>query len=429
MAPDPSVVAAVAASVEAAPDNVALRLHLVELLLAADRSPEAVPHVVAALNERPADVDVLRLAVSAHERSGLDERAAGYRKLLDALTSTEGRPPDATPPPVEPDRPMAVRSGDGPSADGDDEEDEFDAFLREVLDESELDVERPVVTLDHVGGLAEVKRQLHISFLGPMRNPELRRTYGKSLRGGLLLYGPPGCGKTFLARAVAGELGASFFAVGLHDVLDMWLGNSERNVHAVFETARRSAPCVLFLDEVDALGLKRSNLSHSAGRNVVVQLLTEMDGSHDDNEGVFVLGATNQPWDLDPALRRPGRFDRTLLVLPPDAEARKVILEHHLADRPVSTDVDLGAIARRTEGYSGADLRLICEAAAEHGIAASIDSGQVEPITKRQLERATKEVKPSTRPWFETARNYATFANQDGAYDELLAYMRKHRMG
>src|SRR5262245_4364317 len=165
-----------------------------------------------------------------------------------------------------------------------------------------------------------------------MRSPELRQMYGKSLRGGLLLYGPPGCGKTFLARAVAGELGANFYAVGLHEVLDMWLGQSEHNLHELFVRARRNNPCVLFLDEVDALGQKRSHLSRSAGRNVVVQLLAELDGMGADNEGVFVLAATNQPWDVDPALRRPGRFDRTILVVPPDLDARRKILEVHMRE-------------------------------------------------------------------------------------------------
>jgi SpoVK/Ycf46/Vps4 family AAA+-type ATPase len=273
-----------------------------------------------------------------------------------------------------------------------------------------------------------VKRRLNTSFLGPMRNPELRAMYGKSLRGGLLLYGPPGCGKTFLARAVAGELQARFFAVGLHEVLDMWLGKSEQNLHAIFETARRHAPCVLFLDEVDALGLKRTNLGHSATRNVVVQLLSELDSTRSDNEGVFVLAATNQPWDLDAALRRPGRFDRMLLVLPPDEPARLSIIQHHLRDRPTA-GIDRQKLARKTDGYSGADLRLVCESAAEYALEASIESGSPRPIDGADLERAIGEVKPSTRPWFEVAKNYAMFANDDGTYDELLTYMRKNRLG
>ena len=245
---DPSVIAALEQAVAADPSNVALRLHLVSLLLESGDTSRALELSQAASPEAP--------------------------------------------------RRAAATSGDS----------RFDAELDAMLTnaaEDAVDVEDPRVTLADVGGMEDVKRSIERSFLGPMRNPELRKMYGKSLRGGLLLYGPPGCGKTFLARAIAGEMGASFFGIGLHEVLDMWLGQSEHNLHEAFERARRNAPCVLFLDEVDALGQKRSNLARSAGRNVVVQLLTELDGIGTDNEGVFVLAATNQPWDVDAALRRP----------------------------------------------------------------------------------------------------------------------------
>jgi SpoVK/Ycf46/Vps4 family AAA+-type ATPase len=301
-------------------------------------------------------------------------------------------------------------------------ETDMDAALQALLD-SEAEISRPALSLADVGGLADVKRRLSVSFLGPMRNPEMRQVYKKSLKGGLLLYGPPGCGKTFIARALAGELGASFFAVGLHDVLEMWLGKSEQNLHAIFESARRNAPCVLFLDELDALGHKRSNLQHSAGRNVVVQLLHELDSSRDDNEGVFVLGATNQPWDVDPALRRPGRFDRVLPVMPPDNEARHAILAFHLKGRPVE-DTDLAAISRATAGRSGADLNLICESAAELAMEDSLNSGTVRPIRQSDLIRAVENVRPSVGPWFQLARNYALYANEGGLYDEVLVYMQ-----
>ena len=205
------------------------------------------------------------------------------------------------------------------------------------------DVEGPgTVRLADVGGMQDVKDRLEAAFLAPLRNPELRKLYGKSLRGGLLLYGPPGCGKTFVARAVAGELGAAFLSVSVNDVLDMWVGNSERNMHEIFETARRQAPCVVFLDELDALGAKRSRTAHSGMRNTVNQLLSELDGIDSAaNEGVFVSAATNVPWDVDNALRRPGRLDRTILVLPPDGPAREVILRPHLHERPIE-NVDLG---------------------------------------------------------------------------------------
>lgn len=418
---DPSVVAALEQSVALAPENFALRAHLVDLLVTAGSWARADEHCASLLSQRPAERQALAAAAAAAEGLGDEARAGAYRRLLDGLDGGAAARPSAAPAELVQARPE-MRVSDGGSGD-----DDYDAFLREVLAEAAIEVERPTLTLADVGGLEEVKRRLTTSFLGPMRNPELRALYGKSLRGGLLLYGPPGCGKTFLARAVAGELRARFFTVGLHDVLDMWLGRSEQNLHAVFETARRHAPCVLFLDEVDALGLKRSNLSHSAGRNVVVQLLSELDSTRADNEGVFVLGATNQPWDLDPALRRPGRFDRMLLVLPPDEAARHSIIDHHLSHRPTS-GIDVKKLARRTDGYSGADLRLVCESAAEVALEASIACGVARPIDASDVERALRDVKPSTRPWFEVAKNYAMFANEGGTYDELLGYMRRNRL-
>src|SRR5438094_3253263 len=215
--------------------------------------------------------------------------------------------------------------------------------------------------------MADVTKRLEVAFLGPLRNPELRRMYGKSLRGGLLLYGPPGCGKTFLARAVAGEMGARFISVSIVDVLNMWIGNSERNLHEIFQTARRNAPCVLFLDEVDAIGHKRSQLHSSAMRTLGNQLLAELDGVEGDNDGVFVLAATNAPWDVDAALRRPGRLDRMLLVLPPDAPARTGIIQYHLRERPVAS-IDLNRLVAATEHFSGADLAHLCDTAAEHAM-------------------------------------------------------------
>ena len=292
---------------------------------------------------------------------------------------------------------------------------------------SAYDVEIPTARLSDVGGMNDVKRRLDIAFLTPMRNPALREAYGKSLRGGLLLYGPPGCGKTFIARALAGELGARFASVSLADVLDMYIGTSERNVHSLFEAARRAAPCVLFLDELDALGLKRSHLRGGAQRGSVNQLLTELDGIGSDNDGVFVLAATNAPWDIDPALRRPGRLDRMLLVLPPDAPARDAILRGQLARRPVA-GVDVVKLVKQTEDFSGADLAHLVETATEYALEASSRSGQVQPVTMRELGAALKEVRPSTGAWFGAARNVAEFGNDHGDYDELLAYLKRRRM-
>ena len=289
------------------------------------------------------------------------------------------------------------------------------------------DAERSTLKLADVAGMNQVKERLEAAFLAPMRNPELRKLYGKNLRGGLLLYGPPGCGKTFIARAVAGELGARFMAVSFADIIDMFVGQSERNIHELFEIARRNSPCVLFLDEVDAIGQKRSQLRNTPMRSAVNQLLLELDDVDSGNEGVFLLAATNHPWDVDSALRRPGRFDRTLLVLPPDGTAREAVFRYHLRERPVA-GVNLGRLAKLTDGYSGADIAHICETASERALLDSIHRGEARMIGQPDLEAAITEVKPSLGAWFDTARNVALFANEGGAYDDLAAYLKKRRL-
>jgi SpoVK/Ycf46/Vps4 family AAA+-type ATPase len=204
----------------------------------------------------------------------------------------------------------------------------------------------------------------------------------------------------------------------------MYIGQGEKNVRAIFENARRSAPCVVFFDEVDAIGRKRVQLASSSGRGIVVQLLSELDGFESNNEGVFCMGATNHPWDVDTALRRPGRFDRVLFVPPPDQEARAGILRFHMRERP-QEEIPFAALAQTTPSWSGADLAHLCETAAERALEASIALGAPRPISMEDFEHALREVKPSTGAWLDTARNYAQFANEGGVYDDLLAYFRQ----
>jgi SpoVK/Ycf46/Vps4 family AAA+-type ATPase len=182
----------------------------------------------------------------------------------------------------------------------------------------------------------------------------------------------------------------------------------------------------LFFDEADALGRKRSQLTHSAGREVVVQFLSELDSFGTENEGVFVLAATNHPWDIDPALRRPGRFDRMILVLPPDEPARVAIIEYHLRERPVG-NVDIASLGASTDLFSGADLAHLCESAAESALEDSIESGTARPIEMLDFEKALAEIRPSTLPWLHTARNFAEFSGE-GGYDDLLEYLRERRL-
>jgi SpoVK/Ycf46/Vps4 family AAA+-type ATPase len=262
-----------------------------------------------------------------------------------------------------------------------------------------------------------------MKIIHPLTHPELYKAYGKAIGGGILLYGPPGCGKTHLARATAGEINASFLAVGIHEVLDMWLGNSERNLHELFEQARRIKPCVLFFDEVDALAASRSDLRGSGGRQLINQFLSETDGVQSSNDGLLILAATNAPWHLDPAFRRPGRFDRILFVPPPDRAARAAILRILARGKPVQ-DLDYDHLAKRTDQFSGADLKAVIDVAVEAKLREAMKAGVPQPLTTKDLANAAATVKPSTREWFATAKNYALYSNQGGIYDDILKYMK-----
>ncbi|AUS80126.1 AAA family ATPase [Actinoalloteichus sp. AHMU CJ021] len=469
MSDDPLLTSLLAA-VSAAPQDVPLRLHVAEILLDRNDATGALSHCTVVLQTDPGNAQALSLLGRAS--AALTGAAAAPTPPPPATPPAAPPvtpPPDATPavapPPTAPPPPPgatptspasgqdATRGGPGgaepsgerpvvplrPTTTRFDSATERPAptsppRLHVVGDDEEppepaLDLETSQITLADVGGLEQVKARLDMAFLGPMRNPELARAFGKSLRGGLMLYGPPGCGKTFIARAVAGELGASFSTVSLADILGSRLGETERNIEQIFRAARRNSPCLLFFDEVDAIGHRRSGIGSgwSGLRSAVNQILTEMDSATEDNTGVFILAATNHPWDVDPALRRPGRLDRTVLVLPPDGPARAAILQGKLRDRPVD-GLDLDLLVKRTEDFSGADLGHLVESAAELALADSMRLGRARPITMKDMKVALRQVKPSIGPWLESARNVALFANANGEYDDLLAYLKQRKM-
>jgi transitional endoplasmic reticulum ATPase len=285
--------------------------------------------------------------------------------------------------------------------------------------------EARAVTFADVGGLDDIKQQVEKRIILPFQNPGLFAKFKKKAGGGILLYGPPGCGKTLLARATAGQCKATFMNVAIEDVLDMWIGESERKLHALFDKARASAPAVLFFDELEALAGKRVFTREGTSSKLVSQFLSEMDGFVQNNAGVLVLGATNVPWVIDPAFRRPGRFDRVLFVPPPDRTARAAILRIQLDGRPHGA-IDIDTLAARTSGWSGADLENLVDTAADRAIAASLAQGAEVPIAQADLVAAFGEVKPTTTEWLTTARNYARYANEGGQYDEVLAFLAKH---
>jgi len=204
--------------------------------------------------------------------------------------------------------------------------------------------------------------------------------------------------------------------------MDPWYGVSEQQLHAAFDEARAAAPCVLFIDELDALAYSRRKSQGSAGRALVDQLLQELDAIGSDNAGMLVLAATNAPWDVDDALKRPGRFDRVVFVPPPDDVARKLILQLVLSERPVGP-IDHGRVAKQALLFSGADLHGAVERAVDAVIDETLEAGRDVLIGQDHLERAIAAARPTTVDWLRTARNYVEFANDGGRYDDVRNYL------
>ncbi|MBK7841158.1 MAG: AAA family ATPase [Candidatus Obscuribacter sp.] len=448
-------------ALKVSPDNLPLRMLLGENLLSSGRFDEAESEFTTALAKNP---DNAKLAVSlaqacfsngkysqaqviledclsksevparahllysrvmlnegklndarTHYQSAI-EREPGLKdqSLEDRLGLKEGNKQESRVSDGPERRQAATAGGEIHDYDIDDSEDsEFAAM-----------VESAGIDFDDVGGMDAVKEQIRMKIIYPLQHPETFKAYGKKTGGGILLYGPPGCGKTYLARATAGQINARFIPIGLHQVLDMWIGSSERNLHEVFEIARKTNPSVLFFDEVDALAASRSDMKQTYHRHSINQFLNELDGVSTSNEGVLILAATNAPWDIDSAFRRPGRFDRIIFIPPPDTSARASILRIILKGKP-QDNVDFDFIAKKTDKFSGADLKALVEDCIEKKIEEAMSKGSApKPITTKDLERSLKAVKPSTSEWFASARNYALYSNESGLYDEIAKYLK-----
>lgn len=394
-------------------DNAALKPLAVQLCLAADAPERAL---ALAGGADPA-LGLLRARALA-DLGRLKEGLAEYRAAVAANAALED---------MALLRRLNVSVVEFPAAEG---RPRLRVISNDDTDQSEsrrlLEPSAETLTFDDIGGLDELKKTIHKKIILPYQKPGLFQRFRKRVGGGVLLYGPPGCGKTLLARATAGECKATFFNIAISDVLDMYIGESERKLHALFEQARKAAPAVMFFDEVEALGGKRSNTREATSSKLVSQFLSEMDGFTHDNHGVLILAATNVPWSVDSAFRRPGRFDRVLFVPPPDRTARASMLQLMLADRPVAPGIDLAFLAKHTPGFSGADLSELVETAADEAIEASIASGNEQPISDAHLKAALKQVRATTLEWLTTARNYARYANEGNQYDEVLAFLDQH---
>jgi SpoVK/Ycf46/Vps4 family AAA+-type ATPase len=287
--------------------------------------------------------------------------------------------------------------------------------------------DRETVKFTDIGGLDNVKAQITRRIVLPFQKPSLFRKFRRKAGGGILLFGPPGCGKTMLARATAGECGAKFAVIRIPEILDRWYGESEKRLAEAFDEARTDRPTVLFFDEIEAVAGRRRFDSNNTHATLVSTFLSELDGVDSANDGVLVLAATNVPWAIDPAFRRPGRFDRVVFIPPPDKVARAEILKTHLRERPKRADLNFEAIAAKTSGFSGADLAGLVEAATDFAIDDSLDmADEIAPITQAHLSDALAEQKPTTTEWLTTARNYAKYANEGGLYDDVMAFLDKH---
>jgi SpoVK/Ycf46/Vps4 family AAA+-type ATPase len=295
--------------------------------------------------------------------------------------------------------------------------------LAELTEFNKISKENLETNFEHIGGLEELKQNSRMKIVAPFRNPELFKKYGKKAGGGILLYGPPGCGKTYFARAIAGECDAAFFNIGIHDILNMWMGNSEQNVHNLFEAARDTAPAIIFIDEIDALARKREQERSSATRGTINAFLSEMDGLNGKNDNLLIIGATNVPWDVDEAFKRPGRFDTVFLVPPPDPISREEILKKHTFDRPIG-QIDYTYLAKQTNLFSGADLSSLVDKATEKVLEEIMSGGEERLIEMDDFLDVLQRSTGTLGEWMATAENYVEYANQEGQYDELKAMLK-----
>ena len=287
--------------------------------------------------------------------------------------------------------------------------------------------DRGGIAFDDIVGMRALKKTLRLHIVEPFLKPGIFEKFKKRAGGGILLYGPPGCGKTMIARAIATECHAYYLSVGISDVLNMWIGESERNLSDLFDKARSEKPAVLFFDELDALAYSRSKARSEHSRTVVNEFLSQLDGVDNQNDKVLILAATNMPWDVDPAMKRPGRFSRQVFVQPPDEEARTEMFKKKMEGVPASS-LNFKTLARITNFFSGADIDGVIDMAKEYTLADIIESGMDREVSQEDMETAVSQVSPTTVDWLKTAGNLVKYAGADASYKEVERYLKKSKL-
>jgi vacuolar protein-sorting-associated protein 4 len=295
------------------------------------------------------------------------------------------------------------------------EEDEDTKRLKEMIGDTII-TEKPDLKMDEIAGLEDAKQAIHDAILAPMKHPELFKGKARQPWKGIMLYGPAGCGKTLIAKAVAAEVNATFFNVSAGNIVSKWLGESERLVLTLFRMARENQPAIIFIDELDSVGVSRSGDDVGGERRLKTQLLTELQGIESEpEERITMIGATNLPWELDFALR--SRFEKKIHVPLPDHAARKKILEIHMEEIEIGIDVDYNEIADLCEGYSGRDLSVVCREAAMEPIRDLQRSGRMDdrakilelrPVLREDFIAAIENIRPATSP--EDIQQYISWA-------------------
>jgi transitional endoplasmic reticulum ATPase len=255
---------------------------------------------------------------------------------------------------------------------------------------------KPGIRFQDIAGLDAVKDLIRRRVLLPFRNPELAGVYRRKPGGGILMYGPPGTGKTMMAKAIATELDAPFYSVQCSDIMSKWVGEAEANLKELFQAARAKLPSVVFFDETEALVGKRGSQSTVMNR-VIPEFLAQVDGLQSGPAGILLLGATNRPWDLDPAAVRPGRFGEHIFITLPDRPARRFILQSTLGKVPCD-GVDLDDLAARTEGLSGADLNGLVDRIVDPVFEQAMDLGHPVPVRRENVDRGLAQTRPSVSP-------------------------------